>query len=205
MVYFILRKTLAPIARAIFVKQVSGLENLPKKGPFIVAANHSSYLDAGLLWIVLVSYLNRTVHFVAMKPLAKYFVGRILLGNYFKSVFVNGSVSEALEELKKKEIIAIFPEGGRTHDGELQKIAGTGTGVIACLSKAPVIPVCIDRTFELWPRQKKFPKLKKIASIRFDKKMFFKTHKPSEKQTNNFIKTVMQKIAKLCGKRYYYK
>lgn len=204
MVYAILRRTLAPLIKLIFVKQVSGLENLPKKGPFIIAANHASYCDPVLLGVVLVTHLNRHIHSVAMKPLAKYFIGRLVVGRYFRSVFVNGSISEALEQLKLGEIVVIFPEGGRTYDGELQKCEGTGTAALAAMSKAPVIPVCIDGTFELWPRQQRFPKFKKIVSFNFGKKIYFKNHKQSKKEMKEFINVLMHHIAKLCKKRYYY-
>src|SRR3989344_6155315 len=136
MVYFILRKTLFPIVKAIFVKETIGLEHLPEKGPLIITVNHSSYIDPVLLGIVLVEHLNKQVHFVAMKPLSKCWYVRLLIGKYFKSIFVNGVVTEAVEKLKQGGILVIFPEGGRTHDGELQKIENTGTAVMAKLSNA---------------------------------------------------------------------
>lgn len=204
MVYFILRHTVAPIINAIFVKQINGIENLPNNGPYIIAANHSSYIDAVLLGFVLMMRLNRYVHFIAMKPLAKYWFGRIVIGRYFKSVFVNGVVDEAVEELKKGEIVVIFPEGGRTPDGEIKAPIGTGVGVLAALSGAPVLPVGIEGTFELWPRQNLLPKLKKIVSINFGKKINYASKKTTKPQIKQFINVVMNNIAKLCKKRYYY-
>lgn len=43
--YFLIRKIFGPIVRLIWVKKVVGLENIPKKGPVLVAFNHQSYFD----------------------------------------------------------------------------------------------------------------------------------------------------------------
>ena len=43
--YFILRRILSPIIKFIWVKDIKGLENIPKKGPVILAFNHQSYFD----------------------------------------------------------------------------------------------------------------------------------------------------------------
>jgi 1-acyl-sn-glycerol-3-phosphate acyltransferase len=49
MVYPIGKRIIPPLVRMIWVKEVSGLENLPKEGGFIVAANHESYMDHFLM------------------------------------------------------------------------------------------------------------------------------------------------------------
>ncbi len=204
MVYFLLRKTMVPLIKLIFVKQLSGLDNLPKKGPFIIAANHSSYIDAVLLWCVVIPHLNRPVYFIGIKWLGKYWWSRLILGRYFKTLFVNGSIKEGIDKLNAGNIIVIFPEGGRTRDGELQIIKATGAGALAYASKAPVVPVGISNTFELWPFYRTFPKLERIVEISFGKKMFFRKTTASKKSIKDFIRRVMLSIAVLCKKRYYY-
>lgn len=202
MAYFILRKIIAPLIKLIFIKEVRGFENLPKKGPFIIAANHSSYVDAVLLWCVFVPFLNKPVCFIGVKWLGKYWWSRLILGKYLKTLFVNGSIHEGIEKVKEGNIVVIFPEGGRTFDGKLHQIEGTGTGALAYASRAPVIPVGIQNTFELWPRYNTFPKLKKIVEINVGKKMFFRNKKVSKKEIKDFIRTIMIAIARLCGERY---
>ncbi len=44
MVYAIGKKIFPPIIKG-WIKKVNGLENVSKKGAFIVAANHASYMD----------------------------------------------------------------------------------------------------------------------------------------------------------------
>lgn len=204
MVYFIVKHTIVPLLRSIFIKEVRGLENIPAKGCFIIAANHTSYLDPALVWCILILFLNRKLYFIGMKPLQKHWWNRLLLGRYLNTLFVNGVVNEAVDKLKEGNGIIIFPEGGRTYDGELQKPRGTGVAVMSYLANAPVIPLCIDGTFEIWPRYKLFPRIKKRAVLRFGKPIWVSAKEPSQKQIQGFIRTVMLKIAGLCKKRYRY-
>lgn len=204
MAYFILRKTLIPLIKALFVRKIAGLENIPAKGPCILAVNHSSYIDPIILGALLPSYVQNNVYYIGMKPLEKYWINRIVLGKYLKTLFVNGVVSEAIEKLKQGSFIVIFPEGGRTPDGELQKPQGSGTAVIANAANAPVIPVAIEGTFELWPKYQRLPHIRKIVEINFCKKIYFRKKNPTRKQMEEFIKTIMQQIAQQLKKRYYY-
>ncbi len=193
-----------PLVRALFVRKISGLENIPAKGPCIFAVNHSSYIDPIILGVLLPFYVQNNVYYIGMKPLEKYWISRIVLGKYLKTLFVNGVVTEAIEKLKQGSFIVIFPEGGRTQDGELQKPQGSGTAVIANAANVPVIPVAIEGTFELWPKYQRLPHVKKIVEINFCKKIYFRKKNPTRKQMEEFIKTIMQQIAQQLKKRYYY-
>ena len=65
------------------------------------------------------------------------------------------SIQKLAQVLKEGKNIVIFPEGSRTHDGEL----GDFKLAFAILSKElniPIIPVCIRGAYEAWPRNRKF-------------------------------------------------
>src|SRR5262245_37993327 len=70
-----LKRALPPVLRRLFAFRVSGLEHLPARGPYIVAANHANYLDG----VVLASALPRKISFLVMPrvyratPLHPYF------------------------------------------------------------------------------------------------------------------------------------
>lgn len=53
MLYWILKILLGPVVKLIWIKKVDGLENIPKTGSCIIAANHSSYFDFIFLIAVL--------------------------------------------------------------------------------------------------------------------------------------------------------
>src|SRR3954462_566952 len=81
--YWVLKAVLTPILRFLFRVRVEGVENLPKKGPAILASNHLSFSDSIFLPLV----LRRRVTFLAK---ADYFTGRGLKGR-LTAAFVKGA------------------------------------------------------------------------------------------------------------------
>ena len=61
MIYWILKKIFGPFVKLIWIKKAEGLENVPKKGAFIIASNHSSYFD----FISLIAVCPRRIYFLA--------------------------------------------------------------------------------------------------------------------------------------------
>src|SRR5712691_12356029 len=105
---------LGPILRLLYRPKAIGLENVPKDGPAIIAANHQSFLDDLLLPLVVP---NRKVVFLAK---AEYF-DKWYLRWFFKGANVipvrreNRNASEAalnagVEALKQGCLVGIFPE-----------------------------------------------------------------------------------------------
>ena len=153
MIYFISRIIYKVLLNILGKFEVSGEENLPKKGPFIIAANHVSYADpvvAGVLCRV------APVRFMAKKELFE----NPKFGWWFKACqcipIERDSKSfkplkEAIEKLKKGEIVGIFPEGTRSPDGELHD-PGLGIGLLAVKSGAPIVPVFISGTEKALPK-----------------------------------------------------
>lgn len=121
--------------------RVYGVENIPRKGRFIFAANHVSYLDPPL-----VSSLSpRRPHTIAKKELFEH----PFLDKYFRALGAfpidrgkadRKAIRHAIELLESEAPLLIFPEGGRSQTGELEA-AGIGLGMIAHATKAPIIPV----------------------------------------------------------------
>jgi 1-acyl-sn-glycerol-3-phosphate acyltransferase len=58
----------------------------------------------------------------------------------------------------------LFPEGTRTHDGNLQK-AKPGIGLLVAQSRAPVLPVRIFGMWEAYNRHMKIPRPKKVQVV----------------------------------------
>jgi 1-acyl-sn-glycerol-3-phosphate acyltransferase len=76
------------------------------------------------------------------------------------------AVEEASRILARGDVLAVFPEGTRSWTGEPQR-AFTGLGKIALDGKADIIPVAIAGAFEVYPRQRKIPRFKKICEVEF--------------------------------------
>jgi len=125
---------------------VRGLENLPETGPYVIAANHTSYLDGA----VLVAALQwRRYAFVAKRELKESFIARTLvqgLGARFVERFdVQQSAEHAgelVEAAKKGVSLIVFPEGTLLrHTGLMPFRAGAFQ--VAAQAGIPVVPVAL--------------------------------------------------------------
>jgi len=193
---------------SLWIKKVTGIKNIPRDSGFIIAANHSSYLDHLLLGNVIILKFNKKLHFLAKKehfdnPIEAFwhrYAGAIPLD---RSTDGNKSMSIASSYLKKGSIIGIYPEGTRTLNGKLLK-AKTGISKLVLASKVPVVPVGIVGTFEILPKGKKVPKFKR-ASINFGAPIYFDKYysKPiTKKLLRTITDTVMKEVAILSKQKY---
>lgn len=143
------RSACAPLLRSVFGLEVSGLERLPARGPFILAANHNNYLDGVVLGVA----VPRPIAFLVMprvyraSPLHPAFHRRI------GSIPINlarpdlGAIRRAIGVLDQGGIVGIFPEGPFSHEGRLVQ-GQPGTAVLALRSGVPVVPAAIDGTYQ---------------------------------------------------------
>ncbi len=206
MVYFIIKNTLCVIIN-LYIKKVNGLENVPKKGAFIVAANHASYMDHMILQTIMAKKFNLLLHFLAkiehFRGVQRFwhkYVGAIPLD---REKGGKGALRTAVNFLKKGKIIAIYPEGTRTLTGKLQR-AKTGVARLALSAKVPVLPIGLTGTFKILPKGKIIPRFKR-ATVNIGKPMYFNEYygKENNKKVLRLVTTkLMKEIARLTGKEY---
>ena len=136
-----------------FRGEVAGLENIPKRGAFIVACNHASHLDPPIIG----SLVPRQMAFFARKTLWKPGVASWWLdGVGTIPVDRDGgsdvtAIRRVLQTLNSGKALILFPEGTRSPDGHLQA-AKPGVGLNACKTQAPVLPVRIFNSHEAFGR-----------------------------------------------------
>ena len=209
MVYFTAKLTIIPLVK-LWVSKVNGIENIPKKGAFIIAANHSSYMDHLIIASYIILHLNRKVHFLAkkehfdniFKKLWHTYAGAIPLDRQSGG---RETLRWAINALNEGRVIAIHPEGTRSLTGNLQK-AKTGIARLALLSKAHVLPIGLIGTFEILPKGKYIPKAKK-AIMNIGKPMYFEKYynkKINKKILREVTTKIMKEIAKLSKQKYNY-
>ena len=132
-----------PIFKILYRFEVSGSENIPKKGKCIICPNHTSNADA----VLLVLAFGRKVFFMAKAELFKNRIFAFLF-RYFGAFPVNrgksdrSAIEKSTQVLKENKPLAIFIEGTRSLDGELLK-PKSGAAMIALKTNTPVLPVCI--------------------------------------------------------------
>jgi len=153
---YLLRFVAWVASRFIYRFRVRGDAHIPVEGPAILACNHVSFVDA----ILLLAASPRPVHFVM-----DHRIFRVpLLGALFrlaKAIPIapqkedprtyEAAFERAAQVLREGDLLAIFPEGGITRDGQLQPFKG---GIMKILERAradglqpPVVPMALTN---LW-------------------------------------------------------
>jgi 1-acyl-sn-glycerol-3-phosphate acyltransferase len=132
---------------------LEGLENIGPARPVVYAANHLSALDIPVLYVGIPGQFR----IMAKKELFRYpMLGwhlkrsgqiPIVVGDAHASV---GSLKRAGRALRKGLPLMVFPEGGRSPNGQLQPFMG-GAFFAAIAEQVPVVPVAIVGTYELLP------------------------------------------------------
>ena len=143
------------------LKVEGALDEIPAEGPIIVAANHSSNLDAAVLASALMPRFGRRWQWLGKQELFAWpVVGWVAHHGGVHPVDRAGADVEAYRLAKKLleegHILFAFPEGTRSRDGTLHE-ARDGAAVLALRTGAPIIPVGIAGSFRVWPRGQKLP------------------------------------------------
>jgi 1-acyl-sn-glycerol-3-phosphate acyltransferase len=206
--YQLLRASCAPALRRLFGLDVSGLERLPEKEPFILAANHHNYLDG----IVLGVAVPRPISFLVMprvyhaSPLHPPFHRRI------GSIPVNlerpdpGAIKSALRVLEEGGVVGIFPEGPFSREGRLMP-GQSGVAMIALRAGVPVVPAAVTGTYEaLCGRRFYVPRLTRLA-VRFGEPLRFpgagrgpfRHRRGTHADREDITRRIMSHIAALLG------
>ncbi|MGW2420863.1 lysophospholipid acyltransferase family protein [Streptomyces sp. NPDC001709] len=189
MFYYLLKYVLlGPLLRLVFRPRIEGLENVPASGPAIVAGNHLSFSDHFLMPAI----LKRRITFLAK---AEYFTGPGLKGRltafFFRSAGQipvdrsgkeagQAAIREGLGVLGRGELLGIYPEGTRSHDGRLYK-GKVGVAVMALKAGVPVVPCAMIGTFEAQPPGKVIPNVHPVT-IRFGKALDFSRYAGMEQE-----------------------
>lgn len=195
-----------------FLRRVTGLENLPSEGAFILAANHCSYMDSQLLGMIIANKLNRKTFFLGKKEHFKTPWERCF-NQWGGMIPVNRQASAsglrvASEALSCGKTLVIYPEGTRSLDGKLQ-VGKTGIAKLALETEVPVIPVGIVGTFDVLPKGRIFPRLAPIeVHIGEPLKPVLRSDISLKLQRQVFTANIMSRIAllshqKMGGKALY--
>jgi 1-acyl-sn-glycerol-3-phosphate acyltransferase len=134
--------------------EIEGLEKIDPRGTYVFVANHRSLMDIP----VLLAHLPLQFRFFAKKGLFHIpFLGTHLRRSGHLPVVKDNpraslhSMSEAVKTLQVKGMsMLLFPEGGRSKDGQLQEFI-EGSAYIAIKAGISVIPIAMTGTREVLP------------------------------------------------------
>jgi long-chain acyl-CoA synthetase len=144
----------------VFHLKVSGIEKLPAKGPFILCANHQSYLDAPVLTAAMPWHIFRDVFYVGDSE--KFGSGPArTVARFLRLIPVDpdANLVPAMRAgaygLRRGKILVLYPEGERSIDG-IPKSFKKGAAILAYHLHVPIVPIAQDGFFEAWPRDRNF-------------------------------------------------
>jgi 1-acyl-sn-glycerol-3-phosphate acyltransferase len=206
--YLIARFVLRPVFLLAFRPTITGRENVPATGPFIIASNHLSFIDSMAIPLM----APRRVGYLAK---AEYFTGSGIGGWLSRTLFTalgalpveretHRAAQEALDTamtvLRAGGGFGIYPEGTRSRDGRLAR-GKTGVAWLALTADCPVVPVAVAGTDRIqpigasWPRPHRF-------SVTFGEPLTFPEHRGKAgngKARREVTDTIMEAIAELSG------
>ncbi len=141
----------------VFDIEVKGQANVPSHAPFLVAANHNSHLDVGLVKIALGAEGRKLASLAARDYFFDNPWKRAWFGNFTNLVPIRrrGSLKESLQTavrtLEYGYHLLIFPEGTRSQDGRLQEFK-PAIAYLSFAAGADILPVHLEGTHEAMPK-----------------------------------------------------
>lgn len=208
MYYRLARTVAAPLLRAVLRLDVSGVENIPRTGPVIIASNHISFWDSIVIPAASprqIAYLAKSEYFTGTGPRGA--MSRFFFDGIAGAIPVDRddpraaqkSLELALGVLGQGGTFGIYPEGTRSRDLRLYR-GHTGIGHLVLESGAPVVPVGVAGTEAIQPVGSRIPRPAK-ASVTFGPLLDFAgrlDHLPKGRARRLVADEVMDAIAGLC-------
>jgi 1-acyl-sn-glycerol-3-phosphate acyltransferase len=157
------RPSFHSLCRFYFGLELRGTEHIPRGGAVIIAPNHQTFADPPLVTIP----VRRPVYYMAWKrlfavPVFGWWIRRLRAFPVDIDGSDPGAIRETVRLLRAGEAVMIFPEGGRTMDGDLQPFK-LGAFRIAVAHDTPVLPVSIAGGWESWPPGRRLPRRGRIT------------------------------------------
>ena len=186
-----LKKVIIAILR-LFVKliyriDVTGRDYLNIDNGFVLTANHKSNWDV----VVLYAMLNKDLNFMAKAELFENKIFAWILKKFGafpvkRNTNDIGAVKQALQILNSGKILAIFPEGTRRAELDVDN-AKAGAVLFASRCQKPIVPIAIAGEYKLGAK----------LNIVIGEPVYFAEKKLSQDELNSNTVTVMKKIKEL--------
>ncbi len=171
---FLLSRIFGIFGRRLLPLRVSNPEKIPNNYPFIICANHASYIDAFVIASSLPFPVFRRLFFFGSSNYARSRFQR-LIWRATRTVRIDPNVNlhDALrlgaEGLSRGLVLCVFPEGHRSIDGFVQDFR-KGPSILAKEVDAPVLPISISGSHDVWGRASSRIRLRPVE-IRFGSKL----------------------------------
>jgi 1-acyl-sn-glycerol-3-phosphate acyltransferase len=177
----LIRKLFFTYIRLYFRPHITGIENIPREGAFILAANHASHADSAVIFSTLPPALRQRT--VAAAARDYFFAGgwqhstaRIL----FNAIPVDRDtvkgedpLRHVLRALDEGYGVVLYPEGTRSMTGKVGPFRRGIGRLIATFPQVPVIPLRLSGTDRAMPKGAAVPRPRAVH-VRFGPPLYLK-------------------------------
>jgi 1-acyl-sn-glycerol-3-phosphate acyltransferase len=152
--------------------EVRGRQHLPADGPFVLVANHESHLDALVIASAVPLCLRDKLFPLAAgdvffeTPALAAFAAHCLnaLPVWRKNAGRHGLTDLRRRLLEENAVYILFPEGGRSRDGQMKPFKA-GVGMLIAGTPVPVVPCYLDGPLEAFPPGSRCPRWRKVRLV----------------------------------------
>jgi 1-acyl-sn-glycerol-3-phosphate acyltransferase len=185
--------------------QITGINNLPTEGSFILVANHASHLDTLCL---LAALPLRKLHRAFPAAARDYFfvsAPRLAIAAIAVNALPFARQSQVRQSLdlcrqllaNPGNILILFPEGTRTTNGQMGEFR-PGVGLLAAGGNIPVVPCHLKGTFEAWPKVRFLPVPRRIQ-LRIGAPRSYGNCPPGKEAAERISQELRQAVADLAS------
>ncbi len=179
--------------------RVTGAENVPAQGAFIVCPNHPGTLDPPLVPAFVPRHdtwsMAKSEYFE--KPVTRWLFTRYHAFPVIRHSADRAALKRSFELLKAGHVLIVYPEGTRIDTGVLAE-PEPGAGFIAQKAACPVLPVALTGTRECLPKGARWPHRVPVT-VRFGKPFLVRKRRPSGERVSHeeASEAIMLAIAEL--------
>ncbi len=157
---WLVRGTVTAFMHSYIRVETDGLPHLPARGAFIIAANHSSHLDAPAI-VTAIGGSRRVWVAGAQDYFFDTAMKRFVFGKLLDTIAFDrhadgvAGLRRCGGALAGGDGLLMFPEGTRSRDGRMQSFK-VGVAVLAMEHGVPIVPAYIESAAELLPKGSRF-------------------------------------------------
>ncbi len=154
LLYKLISSAVATYYRVVFFASVTGLENVPKEGGFLLCANHKSNNDPPFI----AAFLPRQIRFLAKKelfenPFFGWFIGKLGAIPLNRGSADTAAIKTSMSIMRDGFGLLVFPQGGRRNMLKLEDIHSGGPAMAQRVG-VPILPVGICGDYKPFRKNK---------------------------------------------------